>query len=52
MKKLIDISDQLAADLRVMAALESKGNLNAQIVKTLEKSVAESKHTNFLKNNR
>ena len=47
MKKLITIPEELVPDLLVITAVESKGNLNAQIVKLISKAVEAHKAKSF-----
>jgi hypothetical protein len=49
MKKLIIIPEHLIPDLLVITAIESKGNLNAQIVKLISKAVEAHKGSSSLK---
>ena len=49
MKKLITIPDELVPDLLIITAIESKGNLNAQIIRILKIAVEAHKAKSFLK---
>jgi hypothetical protein len=49
MKKLITIPDKLVEPLRIMSAVENKGNLHAQIIDILSKAVEAHKAKSFPK---